>query len=298
MLLPSADSSPLRSMLLRGPRPRSPVGLSGGLNGAARGAKLMSPSSSSSSSSSSELAPRASLLLLRLTSASESLSGLGDLVVEVGVHVHAQVVTGPAARAGRDEVLLVEHVALARGLELLFRAVPRLFSLLARLLAFDNVLEPVLPRGLGLRELLRELLPPHRLGVLLLLAPLLADLVQALGHAGGLQPCAAEILDVQSPAVHLLLVGTEARERRSLYEQLARAAGGGVVLLLLLGGAAMVVVALVVGFEEGGLCDGIPGRGVPDRVRLFVTELDGRHGYWGGGAGGGRGAHVSWCQVG
>ncbi|GJC82313.1 hypothetical protein ColLi_05151 [Colletotrichum liriopes] len=146
MLLPSADSSPLRSILLlgpagpRSPRPRSPVGLSGALNGAARGAKLMSPSSSPSSSS-SELAPRASLLLLRLSSASESLPGLGDLVVEVGVHVHAQVVAGTAALAGGEEVLLVEHVALARGLELLFRAIPHL----ARLLAFGNVLESVLP---------------------------------------------------------------------------------------------------------------------------------------------------------
>ncbi|GKT79112.1 hypothetical protein ColTof4_11535 [Colletotrichum tofieldiae] len=297
ILLPSADSSPLRSILLlgpagpRSPRPRSPVGLSGALNGAARGAKLMSPSSSSSSSSSSELAPRASLLLLRLSSASESLPGLGDLIVEVGVHVHAQVVAGPAALAGGEEVLLVEHLVRHAifptvkpktflGVRNLIVQIPHL----ARLLAFGNVLESVLPRGLGLGELLRELLPPHRLGVLLLLPPLLADLVQALGHPGGLQPRAAEVLDVQAAAVHLLLVGAEARERRSFYEQLARAAGGRVVLLLLLGGAAMVVVALVVGAEEGGLGYGVAGGGVPDRVRLFVTELEGRHSNGDGGA--------------
>ncbi|GKT57389.1 hypothetical protein ColTof3_04728 [Colletotrichum tofieldiae] len=230
-------------------------------------------------------------LRVRVLVHAAQLPGLGDLIVEVGVHVHAQVVAGPAALAGGEEVLLVEHLVRHAifptvkpktflGVRNLIVQIPHL----ARLLAFGNVLESVLPRGLGLGELLRELLPPHRLGVLLLLPPLLADLVQALGHPGGLQPRAAEVLDVQAAAVHLLLVGAEARERRSFYEQLARAAGGRVVLLLLLGGAAMVVVALVVGAEEGGLGYGVAGGGVPDRVRLFVTELEGRHSNGDGGA--------------
>ncbi|RDA88792.1 hypothetical protein CP533_4026 [Ophiocordyceps camponoti-saundersi (nom. inval.)] len=109
--------------------------------------------------------------------------GLGDVVIEIGVHVEGL----------GGEVVLVEHVTL-------------------RCLLLDVAVVHVDGVGVATDESFPEGIPlaPDGLLVLFILASLLAQLLKRLEHPGRLEPGAAKVLDVSASLQHSLFLDLKA----------------------------------------------------------------------------------------